>query len=129
MILTLRTDKPEAEIGLFDGRKRIQYTTWQAHRELAETIHDRIHTLLKAAGKDWPDLTGVVVFKGPGSFTGLRIGITVANALSYSYKVPIVGTVDESWVQVGLTMLENGKDDHMITPEYGADANISLPRK
>jgi len=129
MILTLRTDKPEAEIGLFDGRKRIQYQQWQAHRELAETIHDRIHGMLTQVGKDWPDLTGIVVFKGPGSFTGLRIGITVANALSYSYKLPIVGTMDVNWLQDGLTMLQNGKDDHLVTPEYGAEANITLPKK
>jgi tRNA threonylcarbamoyladenosine biosynthesis protein TsaB len=128
MILTLRTDKPEAEIGLFDARKPVEYQKWQAHRELAETIHDRIRTLLQLHGKDWADVTGIVIYKGPGSFTGLRIGITVANALAYSNKLPIVGTMGERWVQDGLMMLENGKDDHLVTPEYGADVHITPPK-
>ena len=47
MILSIRTDKPEAEIGLFsaDGQKLV-YKTWQAHRELSSTILVVIKELL-----------------------------------------------------------------------------------
>jgi hypothetical protein len=45
IILTIRTDKPEAEIGLYDDEKQIIYETWQAHRQLAETIHLKIKEL------------------------------------------------------------------------------------
>lgn len=37
------------------------------------------------------DLTGIEVNLGPGSFTGLRVGVSVANALSYSLKIPVNG--------------------------------------
>ena len=35
LILAIRTEKPEAEIGLFDDEKKLAYETWEAHRQLA----------------------------------------------------------------------------------------------
>jgi tRNA threonylcarbamoyladenosine biosynthesis protein TsaB len=129
IILTIRTDNPEAEIGLYDGAKQLVYETWQAHRQLAETLHRKIELLLKTQQKAWPDLQGIVCFQGPGSFTGLRIGLTVANALADSYRLPIVATQDPRWLESGLDRLLEGESDHLALPFYGADAHITLPRK
>ena len=48
LILTLRTDKPEAELGLYKNTHCLSYLNWQAHRKLAETIHKKIQELLAA---------------------------------------------------------------------------------
>jgi tRNA threonylcarbamoyladenosine biosynthesis protein TsaB len=128
-ILTIRTDKPEAEIGLYDDETQVAYVTWQAHRELGRTIHDKIRTMLVDADKDWDDVQGIVAFQGPGSFTGLRIGLTVANALATANNCPIVGAVEETWREVGVRRLVNGENDTRVIPEYGAEANITQPRK
>jgi tRNA threonylcarbamoyladenosine biosynthesis protein TsaB len=129
LTLTLRTDKPEAEIGLYDGDMQFAYKTWQAHRQLAETIHIKIDALLKTHHKSLEDITGIVCYQGPGSFTGLRIGLTVANTLSYSLNIPIVATQDPAWLEAGLRLLEDGKNDTVAMPFYGADAHITPPRK
>jgi tRNA threonylcarbamoyladenosine biosynthesis protein TsaB len=129
IILTLRTDKPDAEIGLYDGRAQIAYIAWEAHRQLAETIHLKIAELLSANGYELNKLRGIVVFQGPGSFTGLRIGITVANALADALKLPIVGTARVDWIDDGIDQLMNGKDDKLVLPEYGALPNVSTPKK
>lgn len=129
MTLTIRTDKPEAELGLYDGDRQLAYETWQAHRQLAETIHLKIDALLKSQDKLLEDITGLVCYQGPGSFTGLRIGLTVANALSYSLNIPIVATQDPAWLEVGLGRLEDGKNDTVAMPFYGADAHITPPKK
>lgn len=50
-ILTIRTDKPEAEVGLFEGDEELAYEKWQAHRQLSLTIHNKIRDLLKSQGK------------------------------------------------------------------------------
>jgi tRNA threonylcarbamoyladenosine biosynthesis protein TsaB len=130
MILTLRTDSPIAEIGLYsqDG-VRLAYEQWEAHRRLAETIHTKMKTLLDGQGSDWADLTGVVVYKGPGSFTGLRIGISVANALSYSLNIPVVGVGDEGWISEGIEQVTRRGNTHPVIPFYGSDANITTPKK
>lgn len=129
IILTIRTDKPEAEIGLYDGETQLAYETWTAHRQLAETIHQKIETVLQTRGKAWQDVQGLVCFQGPGSFTGLRIGLTVVNALAYSYGLPIVATQDPQWVESGLQRLLAGENDGKALPYYGADAHITPPKK
>src|SRR5687767_2291411 len=98
IILTIRTDKPEAEIGLFDGDKQLIYEEWEAHRQLSSTILIKIRELLESQGMDWADIEGLICFIGPGSFTGLRIGVTVANTMSATLDIPISGTNGEGWI-------------------------------
>jgi tRNA threonylcarbamoyladenosine biosynthesis protein TsaB len=129
IILTLRTDKPEAELALYDGTKQLAYKTWMAHRQLAETLHREIEALLKSQNKAWANIGGIVCFQGPGSFTGLRIGLTVANALAYSYNLPIVATVEPRWLETGLERLSKGETDGQALPFYGAEAHITPPKK
>ncbi len=130
MILTLRTDNPEAEISLYDvSGVQVQYLTWKAHRELAETIHAKINDLLQTNQKEFSDVTGIVVYKGPGSFTGLRIGCSVANALANSFDVPIIGARGENWIEIGVNLLKEGHNDRQVLPEYGGQVFTTKPRK
>lgn len=128
IILTIRTDKPEAEIGLYNDAKQLSYDTWQAHRALAETLHARIRDLLSGRKLELENIDGIVCYKGPGSFTGLRIGLTVANAMSYSLKLPIVGSTGEDWITQGIDRLIKGEKETLALPEYGADVHITLPK-
>lgn len=129
LIITIRTDKPEAELGLYNDYEQIAYITWPAHRELAETLHTRIAALLKDNQKLLHDINGIVAFKGPGSFTGLRIGITVANALAYSLQAQVVSSEDPNWLQSGLKRLLSGETETVAMPEYGALPHITPQKK
>jgi tRNA threonylcarbamoyladenosine biosynthesis protein TsaB len=129
LILAIRTDKPEAELGLYDNDRRLTTITWQAHRQLAETIHLKIAGLLKSQQKQLSDIEGIVIFKGPGSFTGLRIGLSVANALADALTVPIIGAQGEDWQQQGQGRLVQAENDRIVQPEYGAPVHITQPKK
>jgi tRNA threonylcarbamoyladenosine biosynthesis protein TsaB len=129
LILTLRTDKPEAELGLYEDRKELSYETWQAHRLLAETLHAQIIKDLQAVAKELKDIEGIVCYKGPGSFTGLRIGMSVANALAYSYGLPIVSQAGENWQQAGIERLLGGEKEPVALPEYGGEIFTTKPKK
>lgn len=129
MIIALRTDNPDAEIYLYQGKDRISSFTWHADRQLARDLLTMIHTELQKQGADWHDITGVLVFEGPGSFTGLRIGITVADTLAYGLKVPIVAAKGDNWLKEGISRLEDGENDKLALPHYGAEANITMPKK
>jgi tRNA threonylcarbamoyladenosine biosynthesis protein TsaB len=129
MILALRTDKPQAELYLYDGPKELAEIKWPAHRELAETLNSKIEEILNKSSISYNDLDGIAVFQGPGSFTGLRIGLSVANALAYAKNIPIVATSGEDWINDAVKDLQAGKNDKVAIPKYGAAANITKPRK
>ena len=129
LILTIRTDKPEAELGLYEDESQLGYISWEAHRELSATIHVKIQELLASQNKELRDVTGIVCFKGPGSFTGLRMGLTVGNALAYSLEAPIVGEMGDDWMQKGIAALLGGDSEKIALPEYGAEANVTVQKK
>lgn len=128
MILLLDTSTPVCKLGFVDGDWRFD-DEWESGRTLAKGLLTYLQDNLTKNGKTWADISGIVAFKGPGSFTGLRIGLTVLNTFADSEKVPIVGTTGEDWQKVGLERLENGENDELVMPEYGAEAHITTPRK
>lgn len=129
IILTIRTDKPEAEVGVYDGEVQLAYEQWLAHRQLAETIHAKIDKVLAGQQLELGKVQGIVCYKGPGSFTGLRIGMAVANALAYSLGIPVVSHGGEDWLRVGAARLQKGESEPVALPEYGAPAFTTQPRK
>ena len=128
LILTIRTDKPEAELGLYEDTEQLTYLIWMAHRELAETIQLKIEEMLAGQNRQLSNIRGIVVFEGPGSFTGLRIGISVANALAYGLSTPIVATGSD-WITNGISRLLKGDKDDVAIPEYGSLPNITQQLK
>lgn len=129
MILTIRTEKPEAEISLLSSTgETLEYKKWLAHRELSETIHKVIKELLDERNKDWADITGVIFYAGPGSFTGLRIGAAVSNALAVTLSLPLAQTSGENWQKTGLDSLGKGETT-IVIPNYGAEANTTIQKK
>lgn len=128
IILTMRTDEPEAELGLLDDSTEIASTTWPAHRELANTIHTKISHILSDNQKSLSDIQGLVVYEGPGSFTGLRIGLTVANTLADALSIPIVACAESTWQLDGIKRLANGENDIVAMPEYGSPPKTTTPK-
>jgi tRNA threonylcarbamoyladenosine biosynthesis protein TsaB len=130
MNLTLRTDKPDAEIGLYDeAGKQLDYYTWHADRNLAKELLSTIRDRLSSQDAGWADIKGIVVYQGPGSFTGLRIGLTVANTLAYGQQIPIIAEKGDDWINRGLARIQKGDNDTLALPHYGAEAHITMPKK
>lgn len=128
MILLLDTSTPVCKLTLIEGDWRYD-DEWRADRTLAKGLLGYLQTKLHDNNKTWSDLTGIGVFAGPGSFTGLRIGLTVLNTLADSEAIPIVGSTAEDWQTDALARLEAGENDRLVMPFYGSDAHITQPRK
>lgn len=127
MYLAIRSDKPEAEIYLLGQQGETKASkVWLAARELARDLPGEVDALL---GGDFAQLTGVIAYQGTGSFTGLRIGITVANAVAYAQHLSIVGTSGDSWLTDGVRLLNDDKGEQIVLPNYGAAPHITPARK
>lgn len=129
MILCVRTDTKDAEIYLQNAHEVLLQKTWQADRQLAKDLLREIESLLEQAAISWGDITGIAVYKGPGSFTGLRIGCTVANAAAYAQTIAIVGGSGDDWKRNAIDRLTQGENEAFVMPEYGAEPRITTPRK
>ena len=130
MILTLKTATMETELGLIDqSGKTVNSDIWQSGRELSEGLLSHIEVLLVSQKLSFKDLVGIIAFEGPGSFTSLRIGLTVTNTIAYAQDIPIVGGTGEDWIKIGLAKLPMAKPGRFVMPQYGAEANITKPKK
>jgi tRNA threonylcarbamoyladenosine biosynthesis protein TsaB len=94
-ILALDTATPVLSIALSDG-KNTWYFEADAGNRHSEIIMAGIDTLLSTAGIQSKDLDMVACMKGPGSFTGLRIGYSIAKGLCLPFGITLaaVGTLD-----------------------------------
>lgn len=129
MILALRTDSPTTYLAVLgDDHQAIAEETWLSERRLADELLSHIKALLERVDCSWPDLTGIVAYLGPGSFTGLRIGITTANALADSLNIPLSGGTGDDWLDNAIKALDKGKSFTPLMPQYGSEANITRPR-
>ena len=128
MILAIRTDKPTAELYLYQESSQIGNYNWEAHRSLADTILTKIKEFLDNNKIALNELQGIIVFTGEGSFTGLRIGTSTANALAYGLEIPVAAGLGSEWIKQGLENVSSAKVGEFVVPEYNAEPNITKPK-
>lgn len=130
MILALRTDSMTAFIATLSPTGHIvKFKEWEAGRQLSVQLPSSIDALLASSDSEYSNVTGIIVYEGPGSFTGLRIGITIANTIAHELNIPIVGSTGEEWIKVGIDKLKTAKSGAIVMPVYGGAANITKPKK
>ena len=91
MILAFETSAKAASVALYGNGKLLgeQYqNTGLTHRQ---TLMVMAEDLLKQCGKTVKDVTAVAVAEGPGSFTGVRIGVAAAKGFAWGGQIPCYG--------------------------------------
>jgi len=91
MILCIETATSVCSAALCDDQKIISVHEAAAGTSHASQLTVLIQTLLKEASVSAPQLDAVSVSKGPGSYTGLRIGVSVAKGIAYGAGIPLIG--------------------------------------
>lgn len=96
MLLTLDTSANLCAASVSDACVELGRCVRDIGTGHAEQLMDVIAEALAAAGKVYGDLTGIAVAVGPGSFTGIRVGVSTARGLALALKLPStgVGTLD-----------------------------------
>lgn len=76
-------------IGLLDDGKLVDEVNQESHKSHSIYLIPIIKGILKNNNIDTSNLNEIQVINGPGSFTGIRLGITVAKTLAYTLNIPI----------------------------------------
>lgn len=91
LILCLETATTNCSVGLAkDGKLLALKEDNSKNYSHAEKLHVFINEVLQEAGVTTKDLDAIAISKGPGSYTGLRIGVSSAKGLCYSLDLPLI---------------------------------------
>lgn len=89
MVLWINTsDRKKIEVALKKGGKIVD-SKFAENDFGSQVLLNLITEILKKNNLDFKDLKGIEVEKGPGSYTGLKVGASVANALGFSLGIPV----------------------------------------
>jgi tRNA threonylcarbamoyladenosine biosynthesis protein TsaB len=91
IVLGIDTSSYVNAVGLADGDHILADRTFPAKTDSLEQIVDNIDSTLKSARMGLKDVQGIGVGLGPGSWTGIRVGVTVGKMLAFSTRKPVVG--------------------------------------
>ena len=107
-ILNIETATKNCSVSLAkNGRTILCIEAAEQAYSHAEKLHVFIDEILKETGITFKDLNAIAVSKGPGSYTGLRIGISTAKGLCYALEIPLI-SVDTLQVLAKKISIENG---------------------
>lgn len=90
-ILCIETGTDTCSVGLAKNGELIALRESSEERDHARRVAVYTEEILAGHGLDAADLDAVAVGKGPGSYTGLRIGVSFAKGLCYGLRIPLIG--------------------------------------
>lgn len=118
MIICLETSGTVCSVALCGRQGVVALRESAESKSHASVLTLFIDELLTEAGLSVQELESVAVSKGPGSYTGLRIGVSVAKGLAYAASIPLIA------VETTLSMVYNISDN--IRQKYGVDNETLL---
>lgn len=107
-VLAIDTSNTALGVALLEGDKVLGEYITNLKKNHSVRIMPAIQLLMKDCEKVPGDLTKIVVAKGPGSYTGIRIGVTIAKTLAWSLKIPLVGVSSIEILAAGIGRYFNG---------------------
>jgi tRNA threonylcarbamoyladenosine biosynthesis protein TsaB len=90
-VLSIDTSNYVLGIGLLDGETVMGEYISNIKKNHSVRVMPAIQTLMNECGIKPGDLSKIVVAEGPGSYTGVRIGVTIAKTLAWTLKIPLSG--------------------------------------
>lgn len=112
-ILNIETSTPVCSVSISDGKKVVAYRENKGVNDHAKCLSIFIDEALEEAKINFKDLAAVSVSKGPGSYTGLRIGTSTAKGICYGKGIPLLG-ISSLEVIAAMAIDSLGKTDYNL---------------
>jgi len=122
MIIVIDTTDKKCEVVFLDGAN-IDIKKWRWEKDTGGEVLHNIQKLLKKRQKNLKNIETIFINQGPGSYTGTRVGITIANTLGWSLNIPVIGCSGKDFgrfvSQVSVQLSKNKlPKNHFPTPIY-----------
>lgn len=131
MILFLDTSSENTTVKILDYQGAIvDQKIWTSQKNQSEELLLEVDRLLAKNRLSKIDLTKIIVVCGPGSYTGLRVGLSTANALAFGLNIPIFGVKDNLSIKNLKSILDSKQSgfEQSILPKYAYPPKITRPR-
>jgi tRNA threonylcarbamoyladenosine biosynthesis protein TsaB len=118
-LLALDTSTAAMSIAILEEGQLLREAHIHADRTHSLHLMPMIKQLMLDAGMKVSDLSGIAVGVGPGSYTGVRIGVTAAKTLAWTLKLPLIGVSSLEAMALGAAMSELNlavEQPHWIVP-------------
>lgn len=127
MILFINTsDFGNLQLALISNGLVREFKTTVAFNENYKT-NEFLQKFLKKSKAALPDISKIIVCSGPGSFTGIRVGVAMAQALGFGLGIPAMA-IPKSKIPTDLAKLDSIKLPEKLTLHYGQKPNITKPK-
>lgn len=120
LILLIETGTPTCSVALSDNGNVISVKELNEANIHASQITHFIEDVMKKADKNYKDLDAVAVSMGPGSYTGLRIGISTAKGLCYALDIPLIAIDTIEAMASGLIKSQELSENALLVPMLDA---------
>jgi tRNA threonylcarbamoyl adenosine modification protein YeaZ len=91
MLLAIDTSTDTASLALAQDEIVLAELTWRSKQNHTTQLLPNLNQLFTLTGATAKSLMAVIIAQGPGSFNGLRVGVSAAKGLAFSLNIPIVG--------------------------------------
>ena len=124
-----------ARLGIFDsrGKKYALHDIRSKKRLTSGALIRSLYTLSGALRMSKRPVNGIIVERGPGGFSAIRLGVVTANALSYAIGIPCLG-ISSSGPDISIGAVKEAihilstSYASVVTPFYGSEPSITLRR-
>lgn len=120
LILACDTSNSTCCAGLYENGKELEYEVSFETRTHSETFMPLVERVFNKAGKKYSDLDALAVTTGPGSFTGIRIGVSTVKGMALALDIPCIA-VSSTHALAGSVETESDlPEDTIIVPCFDA---------
>ncbi len=120
LILNFDTSTKICSVALTEEEKILSFRENNEGRNHASLLTVFIDEVLKEAGKSASELDAIAVSKGPGSYTGLRIGISTAKGMAYALDIPVMAIPTLKIMAHGYLSLHSVEENTLLCPMIDA---------
>ncbi|HMO57319.1 MAG TPA: tRNA (adenosine(37)-N6)-threonylcarbamoyltransferase complex dimerization subunit type 1 TsaB [Roseiflexaceae bacterium] len=131
MLLAIDTATSLTGVALYDGSVLAE-AVWHSGRDHTAQLLPQLTLLLAHLGRDRHDIAAVAVALGPGSWSGLRVGLSSAKGLALAHEIPLIGigTLDALHYQYRgelptVAIIRLGRDRFARIADDGSIANVA----